>query len=536
MIFLNSRIKLILVALLLSTSIVGQISNINISLEPINIPNLGGVHSYAFGQSNGKWLIVGGRLDGLHQRQPFASFSINGNNNQLIVIDPINKQKWTASLTSLPTLMQEQLSSTNPEFYQEGDYLYFLGGYGYSNTFGDHTTFPYLTAINVPAVINAIINNNSFSSFFRQISNSDFQITGGRLKKIDDLFYLMGGQKFIGRYNPMGPNHGPGFIQEYTNSIKVFSLQDDGTNITINNIKTYTDTINLHRRDYNAESQIMPNGEQGLTMFSGVFQYAADLPFLNSVDIDTSGYTVNNSFQQYYNHYHCAVVPLYSESENKMHTIFFGGIAQYYENNGTRIQDNNVPFVNTIAEVTRNSQNVMTELKLVKEMPALLGAGAEFIPNRNLAHYSNEVFKLDSITDDSTLLGYIYGGISSTQANIFFINTGTQSSANSQIYKVYYVNKPVSTKSIIKDNELKIRMFPNPTNGVLVINYSLDKVEDVKISIYDIKGQLIDNIVINNQAKGEHFYKKDVSKFAKTTYLVNIETTSKKSSKKIIIN
>ena len=54
-----------------------------IHLETISIDGLGGLQAYAFGQHDGKWLIVGGRLDGLHRRQPFAAFDVAGNNNQL---------------------------------------------------------------------------------------------------------------------------------------------------------------------------------------------------------------------------------------------------------------------------------------------------------------------------------------------------------------------------------------------------------------------------------------------------------------------
>ena len=124
-----------------------QIAPFQIAIEPLNISNLGGLQSYAFGQHNGKWLIIGGRLDGLHRRQPFAAFDVAGHNNQLIVIDPISEQKWTAPLTSLSVGLQEQLSSTNMQFYQVGNYLYLTGGYGYSATANDHTTYSNLTAV-----------------------------------------------------------------------------------------------------------------------------------------------------------------------------------------------------------------------------------------------------------------------------------------------------------------------------------------------------------------------------------------------------
>ena len=123
-------------------------------------------------------------------------------------------------------------------------------------------------------------------------------------------------------YNPMG---NPSYTQVYTDAIRKFNLSDDGTNITITHLPTITDANNLHRRDYNAVPQILPDGAEGITVFSGVFQPTIDLPFLNSVTIDSTAYSVNNSFQQFYNHYHCAVLPLYAAATNEMHSIFFRG-------------------------------------------------------------------------------------------------------------------------------------------------------------------------------------------------------------------
>ncbi|MBK9338535.1 MAG: hypothetical protein IPM98_19195 [Lewinellaceae bacterium] len=330
--------------LLLALGLSAQTSPFNIHLEPVSIPGLGGVQSFAFGQHAGKWLIVGGRLDGLHRRQPFAAFDIAGHNNQLIVIDPANQQKWSAPLTALSVPLQEQLSATNMQFHQEGNFLYIAGGYGYSNTAGDHITYDKLTAIDVPAVINAIVAGQPYATFFRQITDPQFAVTGGHLSKIYDTYYLVGGQRFMGRYNPMGPTHGPGFVQEYTDQIRSFLIFDNGTSLAAGHFPPATDPTNLHRRDYNVTAQIMPNGQEGLTAFSGVFQPTVDLPFLNCVNIDSSGYAVNNDFSQYYNHYHCAVLPLYSAQNNAMHTVFFGGIAQFYDSLGTLVQDNNVPL------------------------------------------------------------------------------------------------------------------------------------------------------------------------------------------------
>ncbi|WP_236974079.1 T9SS type A sorting domain-containing protein [Membranihabitans maritimus] len=528
-----NNLRLILGFLLLNITVYSQ-SPFTIALEPFNISELGGLQSFAFGQDQEKWLLVGGRLDGLHQRQPWATFDIAGHNNQLIVVDPISHEKWGAPLSSLPISIQEHLSSTNMNFYQEGAYLYIIGGYGYSTTQGNHITYPYLTAIKVPDVINAIVNGLNFSMYFRQIEDPRFQVTGGQLQKIYDIYYLLGGQIFLGRYNPM---NNPTFYQEYTNQIRRFSLQDDGVNIVVQHLSSYTDAENLHRRDYNAAPQILPNGEEGITMFSGVFQPTVNLPFLNSVTVDSSNYSVNNSFLQYYNHYHCATIPLYSSSENEMHTVFFGGIAQYYDSAGILVQDNNVPFVKTIARVTREANGKMTEYKLPIEMPVLLGAGSEFIPNVNQSLYNNGVYKLDEITRDSTLIGYIFGGIISSEANIFWNNDGTQSTANSQIYKVYLTNTIYSgyEGNPQETGSLNLSVNPNPNDGHFVVDYFLKKDSDVKLTMYDMQGATIRNVFLENQSSGNNTYTLNASNQLKSgVYAISIQTTYGKATQKFI--
>jgi len=511
----------------------------NIALEPMTISGLGGLQSYAWGQYDGKWLIIGGRLDGLHRRQPFAAFDALGNNTQLIVVDPIAKQKWTAPLSALPTGMQEQLSSTNMQFYQNGDYLYLTGGYGYSATAANHITFAKMSAVKVADVIAAVIAGTAYNTHFRQITDSAFAVTGGYLNKIYDTYYLTGGQKFTGRYNPQGPDHGPGFVQAYTNAICKFKITDNGTNLSITHLPSYYDAANLHRRDYNVAHQIMPNGQEGITAFSGVFQAGFDLPFLNSVNIDSSGYAVNNAFSQYYNHYHCAHIPLYSALKNEMHTVFFGGIAQYFDSAGILVQDNNVPFVKTIARVSRNAAGVMSEYKLPVDMPALLGAGSEFIPAEGLSVYPNEVIKLDDLNDDSTLLGYIYGGISSSAPNVFFTNTGTQSTASSQIFKVYAVKTNGSGLHALNAQSrgtLHLQVYPNPNDGHFLLLFNLNTATDVQIRISDVSGKTILSTVLQQRPAGENSF----SSFEEGlrnggTYFVTLSANGETVTQKIII-
>ena len=247
----NNRYLISFLIMLLFGGLFPQFSSAQFSVElrPVTWANAPGVHSFATGYHNGKWLIIGGRVDGLHQRHPFDSFLASDNNTHIFVIDPANKKSWAVSLNSLSPSLQEQLQSTNMEFEQRGDMLYIIGGYGYSASAGDHVTYGNLTAVDVPATIDAIVNGQSIAPHFRQIADARMRVTGGYLDRIGEIYYLVGGQDFQGRYNPHGPNHGPGFYQKYTDEIRKFEILDNGTTLTIANYSVQTTTL----RTYTAE-------------------------------------------------------------------------------------------------------------------------------------------------------------------------------------------------------------------------------------------------------------------------------------------
>ncbi|MFK7775279.1 MAG: T9SS type A sorting domain-containing protein [Saprospiraceae bacterium] len=526
--------------LLISTWSFSQIpQDFEIEIEPITISDAPGIHSFSLGiDSLGRWLVIGGRVDGLHQRQPFAAFLANDNNTNAFVIDPENEQVWSTSLSSLPTSFFEQLQSTNQQFFQRGNQLYVIGGYGYSPTVDDHITYSYLTAIDVNGATNAIINGESITTFFRQISHPKMAVTGGYVGYLDSVFYLAGGQYFEGRYNPMGPNHGPGFIQEYTDAIRKFKVEDNGINLSIVDFSEEVDADNLHRRDYNMVPQFFPNGDQGFTMFSGVFQHDVDLPFLNSVDVFPSGYIVNNNFNQYLSQYHSARLPIFDEENNTMHTVFFGGMSQFtLSANGNLVEDENVPFVKTISRVTRFSDGAMEEVKLDIEMPTLVGSGAEFIPHLGASFLSSEILDLNDINQQKTLVGYIYGGIQSTQGNIFFINDGTQSFASNVIFKVFVKKITTNTKDLkVKDdNVFKISIYPNPTDSQVVIEYFNPNKDKVKMELFDGSGKIIKTIYEGVISAGSQKVLLEMPDLADGMYFISVENKKYKNVKTIFI-
>ncbi|MDB3907724.1 T9SS type A sorting domain-containing protein [Crocinitomicaceae bacterium] len=528
---------LILMALSCTVANAQNPEDFAIELEPLVIPNAPSVHSYSWGAtSDHKWVIIGGRVDGLHRRQPWAAFQEQDNNKNIMVIDPVTEQVWTADLSVLPSAMFEQLQSTNQQFYQVDTMMYVTGGYGYNATALDHITYPNLTAISIDQVADAVINGGNILPFFRQITNNNLKVTGGQLGYLNGTFYLVGGHLFDGRYNPMGPTHGPGFIQEYTNEIRKFEIIDDGVNLSVTNFDITTDTANLHRRDYNMAAQIFPNGTEGFTAFSGVFN-PNDLPYLNSVDIDEATYTVNNNFNQYLSQYHSAKIPVWDANASTMHTLFFGGISQFtMDAQGNLVEDTDVPFVKTISKVTRFSNGNMQEAKLnYIEMPTLVGSGAEFIPSDQY-FLPREILDLNTVPQTKTLIGYIYGGIESSQENIFFINDGTQSSASNVIFKVY-LNKSIAAvdETILSgDNIFKAHLYPVPATNEITLAFNTIRPENMEYKIIDLSGKVLIEEKLEIKNEGEQEFNINIANFAKGTYTLILQNGVHSSNQQFI--
>lgn len=412
--------------------------NYDLVLTPVSVPGLPGLHSYAFGVNEGKWLLIGGRKDGLHARQPFNAFPQAYNNTDIYVVDLENQLFWSASVNSLPVTLKEQLQSTNMNFYQDADTLYFIGGYAYAPSADDHITFPGLISLSVSGLMNAIIAGTDISQHFKYLQNDIFAVTGGQMGKIDNTFYLVGGHRFDGNYNPFGF---PTYTQTYTSQIRKFTINNSGSQLGFGNYMAITDTVHLHRRDYNLLPQIFPDGTMGYTISSGVFQVDEDLPFLYPVDINAQGYSPKTDFNQYLSHYHSAKVCLYDSESNQMHSLFFGGMSQYYYQNGQLIQDNLVPFTKTISRLTRYADSTLQEFVLPLEMPFLHGASAEFIINTSLPHTSSKILLLSEIQQDTIIAGHVFGGIHSPIINPFAQNQTNQTSASTIIYAVKLIKK-----------------------------------------------------------------------------------------------
>jgi hypothetical protein len=461
-------------------------------LKADSIAGFNGLHSFAYGQRNGKVLLIGGRPDGIHARQPFNAFPASLNNQILQVLDLQTKQYWSRTLAELSVTLQEQLQSTNMNFYQDGNSLILAGGYAYSNSANDHITFPYLTRIDLDGLISAVLANTTITPYFEQIQDDRFAVTGGNIGKIGSQYYLVGGHRFDGRYNPM---NNPTFVQAYVDGLQKFELSAPGQALAVLNYQLVTDQVNLHRRDYNLVPHVYPNGETGYLISSGVFQINADLPFLYPVEIKSSGHTAVNGFSQYLSNYHSSKFSAYDSASGTIHHLFLGGLSQYYYQNGTLLNDPNVPFVRTISRLAQGLDGAYQEYVLGTEMPALLGASAEFIHLEQVPHYASEIIDLSALSGDSVLIGHVVGGIKSGSLNPFTNNNTGVTDANAVIYEVWLRRTNIGAIEVQGPQLIsKVNLYPNPSKEVVFLEFELSQKANVECFITDSNGKLVHEV------------------------------------------
>ncbi|MBK9319497.1 MAG: T9SS type A sorting domain-containing protein [Bacteroidetes bacterium] len=460
---------------------------VQLRLEPVTISGMPPLHSYSWAKWEGKWLIFGGRTNGLHGFQPPFAFPTANQNGMIYVIDPDSNLLWSTSASVLPVAIREQIISSNQQFTQDNNYLYITGGYGFASVPNSLITFPYLTRIDVNGLMQSIVQQQSILPYFSQVYDERMAVTGGHMVIVDSLLNLVMGHRFDGRYNP---NNGPSFTQTYTDAIRTFTVEDSVNQVVIRNYSETIDTLLYHKRDYNLVPQVLAGGAEVHTAFTGVFQYGIDLPWTISVDIQGGTGSLITNFEQKLNQYHTAYAPLYDSISGRNTTIFFGGMGFYYPDSLNQIQqDSLVPFVKTISYVQRDATG-LTEGYFPIQMPGYEGSSAEFIP-AEVALSGNGVIKLHALDTGDVVIGYIVGGITSDQPNIFMQATGT-SWASSTVYKVI-INTPTASGLSNSDDQLipTLKLYPNPAQQHLSVEFELTSPEKLNLEIMDQLGKSV---------------------------------------------
>lgn len=392
-----------------------------VQMTPVSIPGMPALQGFVFAQDGGRWLLITGRRQGLHTLNETLgnAFPRSEANDSVYVVDPRARRVWSAPVSGLPRPLADALQVTNAEGYQDGDWLYVVGGYGMDSSTDSMITFRTVTSVNVPAVIRTVMNQRPLSpGSFQQVRNFALNVTGGALLKLDNLFYVVMGQRFDGLY-ATDPGQFDQFLQEYKESVQRVSIAP--TPLTVAVQDTILQDPNdfsrpFHRRDLTAVGAYAPDGSKRLAVYGGVFVPGRLEAYRNPVYIAGDSAVVDRAFFQATNLYDCAALLLFDRGRGQMHTVLFGGMSRYSfsAHSGTITPVDSLPFVDDVSVITVAADGT-TQAVFPWEMPARRGAAARVIVDTAVAHDpENEVVFLDSLTaGQPTLVGWMYGGIES---------------------------------------------------------------------------------------------------------------------------
>lgn len=421
-----------------------------------------GIQSFCVGIRKQKWLLIGGRSNGLHGfSNTDQNFPVNKQNVIIYVVDIKKNCIYRRSLidpkSELKKNQIDYLSVTNAQFCQDDDLLYITGGYGINSQTQLFETAPILSIIDIKGLINWVRHPESNLIAVRnitQLNDPIFQITGGSMSLFKDIFLLVFGQTFNGIYSFNDP---PTFTQIYSNQVRKFQLcQKKGKyEIQKSSYHPIHKDPNYRRRDLNVLSRIRNDKKhliESLVAYSGVFTVGEGI-WTVPVEISNEGETQmadpNNkqTFKQGLNNYACASVPMYSIDRKEMYTIFFGGMTFQYFNNGVLQSDYEIPFTNECTTIKIDSHGKYSQYLMDNKYPVifstsvnsgnqlLFGSGAQLIIDSKIKTIENNgrVIDYDQLSHGNVKIGYIVGGIQSTIPNT---SSNSDTSASNRIFDV----------------------------------------------------------------------------------------------------
>jgi hypothetical protein len=491
--------------LLLALPLRAQAPEVYFTVEAVEVAraNAPALHSGASAQHGGRWLFLAGRTNGLH------SLLGNGNafppteaNDEVVVYDPMADQVWRASLGELPEAMAEPLKSTNVQFAQDGETLYVVGGYGYSAAAGDEVTFATLTAVDVPAMIAAVVDGTPIAPHVRQTADDRLRVTGGHLVRLGGRYHLVGGQRFDGEYAAF-PAPGQ---QAYTDAVRSFRIVDDGAALAL---ADYAEAVNpdlLHRRDGNIGPVVGPDGTAAFVLYGGVFQPDAFLPFRTPVTFDGDA-LVESPYQARFGHYTTALLPLHDAAHGTMHTVFFGGMGLFYVDEATGLveQDNLVPFLRDVSVLSIGADGATAE-RVLDPLPGYLGTNSYVFLDPAVPVTEHGVIALNALTG-RTRVGFFTGGLAADAPNPGWQPLTGTTWASDRLFALYVT--PLATPAVEGDAPTGFALSlagPNPFLEKTRLAVTLDAPGALRVEVFDAVGRRAAVLHDGPLAAGPHVF------------------------------
>ncbi len=163
------------------------------------------------------------------------------------------------------------------------------------------------------------------------------------------------------------------------------------------------------------------------------------------------------------------------------------------------------------------------------------GTGYDYL---TISYSFNGIFNWEKKENSSSSGNDYASGIAVQDTDKIFV-TGSANFSGTGIafytlrYSTFNAIEPIST-IIPKSFQLK-QNYPNPFNPVTSIRFDVPRSSFVKVSVYDIMGREVENLVNEQLSAGEYMVKWDAIKYSSGIYFYSIATDGYQSTKKMIL-
>jgi hypothetical protein len=205
------------------------------------------------------------------------------------------------------------------------------------------------------------------------------------------------------------------------------------------------------------------------------------------------------------------------------------------------VEDDQVPFVNTISRISLSPQGDFTEYVLDQKMPGLEGASSEFLINSDLSESPSNILTFNSQGSDTLDLGYIYGGIYSRSRNPFMQNNTESTEARDVMYHVRLIPRSTSgipQRRVDRENPFQMKVFPNPTSDVFTLHLEGPTFQEAHYFISTPDGRWIDRGTLRpaELTEGKIQFAIDASVGANTLFITIVLDNTYYLNEKLVLN
>jgi hypothetical protein len=99
------------------------------------------------------------------------------------------------------------------------------------------------------------------------------------------------------------------------------------------------------------------------------------------------------------------------------------------------------------------------------------------------------------------------------------------------VIEVRRINKPIKLTQL--EN---ILVFPNPTDGEIMVQFRVEQESETEVLVSDVVGRKVMEVINTKMPSGEYKYVVNLTQLDNGFYLIAVKTDNKISTSKIIIN